>query len=210
MYILIFYVTRSSFAGFISSLVFMFNGFLFKVFQWGWGTTISTYFHTPFIILFTILACKKKQWTIYSIITGIVFSHQLHSGTDLKVFMWDMLIFGLYLGFFIIGKDIRVRIVKVGLIGIIVGLVVFGLSAEKILPIKEYLSESSRASLSFEDSCTRRLRISEIPTRLIEPVYEGMPKIRRPGTGDQIGIIAFILSCIGIYYSRKKKISRRT
>ena len=206
MYILIFYVTRSSFAGFISSLVFMFNGFLFKVFQWGWGTTISTYFHTPFIILFTILACKKKQWTIYSIITGIVFSHQLHSGTDLKVFMWDMLIFGLYLGFFIIGKDIRVRIVKVGLIGIIVGLVVFGLSAEKILPIKEYLSESSRASLSFEDSSTRRLRISEIPTRLIEPVYEGMPKIRRPGTGDQIGIIAFILSCIGIYYSRKKKI----
>ena len=185
----------------------MYNGFLLKVFQWGWLSTISTYFYTPLIILFTILACRKKQWLLYSVIVGVLFSIQFRSGTDMKVFMWDMLIFGLYLAFFAIGKDMRARAAKAGLIGIVVALAVFGLSAERILPIQEYVDVSSRQQLSFEQSSTRQLKFAEIPSRLIDSIYQDFPAIHKTGVSDQIGIIAFLLACLGVYLARKKRVT---
>ncbi|MBW2989711.1 hypothetical protein KY358_05345 [Candidatus Woesearchaeota archaeon] len=204
MYFLVYYLTKKHEAAFLSSIVFMFNGFAFKIFQWGWLSTMNAMLFSPLIILFTIKAYKTKKWLFYSVIVAVLFALQIRAGTDLKVFMWLMLVFGLYAPIFLLGKNLQKRAVKSVLIITVVGLLVFALSAQKILPIKEYMGVSVKKNLSYEESASRRLKINDLFSRLVQPLKNPFVP-RKKGVGDHIGIMAFLLACYGVYKKRKDK-----
>jgi hypothetical protein len=69
----------------------------------------------------------------------------------------------------------------------------------------DFIKISSRAETTWEKASSRQLGYKNIFNRLIEPIYSGMPKIQRSGTGDHIGIIAFLLVLFAIYKKYKNK-----
>src|SRR3989344_4006849 len=74
MYWLVYEISKSPEASLVSSLVFMFNGYiLVSIFHWGWVPYAYAYPFTPLVILFVIKALKEKA-VIYSILAGFGFA----------------------------------------------------------------------------------------------------------------------------------------
>lgn len=206
MYFLMLYLIKKPQFAFVSGLVFMFNGWIMEHVRDCHLSSINSPMFIPLIMLFMIKAIREKEWIKNSVIAGIVFSLQIFFAPDLKVAMWTALIFGLLLLVFVIGKNIKKRITKIILIGAITSLIVFGLTAHKILPMKEIIDQTSRAQIPWEKASTRSIPFNKLFTRMVEPMYEGMPKIRRNGRTQNIGIIAFLLALFAIFKKPKNKI----
>jgi len=207
MYWLAYYLIKNHKAAFISGFIFMFNAWTIGRFKSGHLTMLNGLPYVPLVILFTIKAFKSKKWIDYSILTGIFLALQIWAGTDLKVTLWTLPIFAFCLIFFIFGKNFKQRLVKIIFIGIIVALIGFSLVAVRIIPGKEFIDMSSRSNMDFKSTLGGKISGEDIFTRLIEPVYEGMPKIQREGASYHIGIIAFILALIAIWRKPKNKIT---
>lgn len=206
MYLFCLSIRISPEASFVSSIVYMFNGFATKIFGWGWQTTLDAYIFIPLIMLFVIKAFRTKKWITYSVITGVLFALQIFAGPDLKVFLFTGLLVAIYSIVHVISNRPFPRMIKVVLIGVIVLAVLSGLTAVKILPAKEYIDMSSRSQMSWEQASKRSVKPADLFDRLIEPVYEGMPKIRRNGGGDHVGIVAFLLACFALYRRYKNRL----
>ena len=212
MYIFAFYILKNHKAALVSSVIFVLNGSIANALGGGSLVMINAYFLIPLIMLFTIMSVKKREWVRYAIITGIFFGFQIRTG-DIRLFSFTTLIFSLYLLFYIIGGRPLKRTLKAVLIIVIAISISFLVAAQKIFPAKEYIDLSSRGSgLSWEyvsggDSAGLSIeKIKSLFNSAIEPLYEGMPKIRRDSPGaSHIGIIAFLLGCYGIYKKRKNK-----
>lgn len=206
MYILVLYLGYERRIAFIAGMLFVLNGLFTKVFMWGWQTTIDAYVLMPLALLFTIKAVMEKEWIRNSIFLAIIFALQIYGGPDLKVFLFTALMFGFYLLFSLIGKEFRKRLVKIALVGILVALLTFGLTAFKMLPAKEYIDASSRPKSSFEEASKRTLYFKDFFTRLVEPVGKGFGEIRRDGAGDHIGLVAAGLALFALYRRPKQKL----
>jgi len=205
MYILMTNIKVDKRFAFIAALVFMFNGYALMMFRDGWLTSLNAYALMPLVLLFTIKAFKSKSWLIYSIITGIIFAIQLRGGPDLKVVLFTVLMFFLYFLFSLIGKNLLNGFVKAAIVSFIVFIVFFGLSAQKILPVKEYTDISSRGRTPWEQASSRKLAAEKMFNELIEPIYEGMPEIQRTGRARHVGIVSFLLIGFALYKKRKNK-----
>jgi hypothetical protein len=206
MYILIYYLTKDKESAFISAFTFVFSGYVLSTFVTNWLTSLNAYLFMPLIFLFTILAFKSKDWIFFSIITAIFFALQVFAGPDLKIVLFSIMLFVLYSIVYIIGKNIGQRVLKAALISCLVAIIFIGLASIRILPEKEYLDSTGRASLPYELAASRVTPLKDVFSTFIEPIYEGFPKIHRPAITYNIGIIAFILMCIGIYKNWRNKI----
>jgi len=206
MYILMIYLTNDKMSAFISAFIFTFSGYVVSTFATNWLTSLNAYPFMPLILLLTMLSFKSRNWIFLSIITGILFALQIFGGPDLKVVLFSIIIFILYAITYIFGKNMLQRIVKAFLISCIVGIVLFGITAARILPEKEYLESTGRSNLPYEQAASRVTPIKDIFSNFIEPIYDGFPKIQRSGLATNIGLIAFVLVCIGVYKNWKRKI----
>lgn len=206
MYALAFYLLKRWQYAIIPALVYMFNGWIVSRFQMGHITTLNAYPFVPLIILFGLKALKNN-WLRNSVITGILFALQYRSSPGLKGTLWTFPIFGLLLLFHLIGKKFPSRLKKAVFIGVVVFLVFFGLSAGRLLPSKEFIDMTSRGVTPYDEAVSRAVRSGQFFTKLVEPVYSGMPKVRREGYSYHIGIVALLLGAFAVYRKPKSKLN---
>jgi len=205
MYAFMIYLIKKPQFAFVSAFIFMFNGWIMEHVRDTHISSVGAPMFIPLIMLFTIKAIKEREWVRNSVIAAIIFSLQILFAPDLKVAMWTALIFGLLLLVYIPGKNIKKRAVKIFLIGFIVSLIIFGVTAQRILPTKELIDITSRAQTPWESASGRKIPLNQVFTKMIEPIYEGMPKIHRFGKAPNVGIIAFLLALFAIYARPKNK-----
>ncbi len=205
MYALIIYLGLDKKIAFISALIYMLNAHMAKLLVWGWLTTLGGYAILPLAFLFGIKSLKEKEWVKNSIVAGIVFAILFRLNPDTKVTIWLGLFFGLYLIFNFILEPSNGKLTKTILVSSLILLIFLGLSAQRIIANVDYIKISSRAETAWEEASGRQLQYNAIFNRLIEPIYKGMPKIQRSGTGDHIGIIAFLLVLFAIYKKRSNR-----
>ncbi|MBU0628033.1 MAG: hypothetical protein KKC75_02500 [Nanoarchaeota archaeon] len=204
MYALMIYLKVGKRFALVSALIYVLNGHVMsKLLRWWWLTTLGGYAIIPLIFLFGMKSIKEKEWIRNSIITGVLLAIQLRMDPDMRVGLWVGSVFGLYLIISLIGRNFSKKAVKISLVSIIILLVFFGLSAQRILPHKESLSISSRAQISWETASSRQVPLKDIPSKIIEP---GIPKITDPyGSGDHIGIVALLLVLFAVYKKHNNK-----
>ncbi len=205
MYSLMIYLKLDKKFAFVSALIYILNAQMAKLLVWGWLTTLGGYSILPLAFLFGIKSVKEKEWVKNSIITGIVFAILFRLNPDMKVTMWLGLLLGLYLIFNLITKPSKKRLTKIIVVALLIILVFFGLSAQRMINNMNFIKDTSRGETSWQISSGRRLKYNEITNRVIEPIYNGMPQIQREGKGDHIGVIAFLLGVFAIYKKRKSK-----
>lgn len=196
MYILVYYLTKNRLAGVISALIYIANGNILKTYQWGWLTFATPYALIPLTVLFAFLAFRSKDWLKYSIILGIIFTLQIFTG-DGMIFLYSFMIFSIFLATRLISKKIKNKLTKVILIGIIAVLITLGIAVVKLLPNMEYMEQSSRGHLSWEQASGRQLYVKDLFTRLVQT--------KPRANTDKIGIVAFFL----ILFALSKKWNNR-
>lgn len=213
MYILIYYITKKQIAALIAGLVYSFCGSTIVLFSTGSLTQLNGMTVTPLIVLFMI-KIFKKDWLINSLITGILFALQIRFTPDLKISLFTVLMFGIFLLIQLLTNPTHANAKKVFAAGLVVGLVVFCLSAQRILPGKEFIDMTSRSHLSFEESASRKTAVGNLFDAVIEPIYKELPKIRYGEIasfgkhhGDyKIGIISFLIICLALAWGYKNKL----
>ncbi|GEM_PF-1192165 len=198
MYLLSHYITRSRMAAFISSIIYMFSGFvLTTVIFYGWVVFANAYMLMPLLLLFLLKAAGEKL-LLNSVLAGIVLGFFIIAGSGIE-FLYATVILGVFLLVNLIGSNFRNRLVRSAVIGLVVIVVCFGLSAFKLLPVLEYQKLSVRASLGWEEASGRTLPVSGLFTSLVEPVKGLMQP------SNKIGIFAFILALFAIYKRPKNR-----
>lgn len=205
MYALMVYLEIGKKFALISALVYMLNGHMAKLYNYTWLTTIGGYAIMPLFFLFGMKTIKEKKFVRNSVITGIIMSIMLCLNPDVKVLLWIGLVFALYIIFRLLINFSVNKVTKMAVISAIILITFVGLSAYRIFPNASYIKTSSRGDTSWEVASGRQLPYSDIFTRLIEPIYKGMPQIQRKSSGDHIGIIAFLLASFAVYKKRKDK-----
>jgi len=202
MYILMLYLKFQPRIAFLSAVIYIFNGFIVQIFSWGWLTTINAYALAPLLVMAMFYSVKAKQWVKYTIVLAIAFAIQLRAGPDLKGTSWFLLVLVMFYVFHFLSRKSMNRAIKVTLILLIFALVFFGLSAQRILPHMESIEMTSKASLSFEQSASRKLHMKNSVQSLITSfgIYQGRTAA--------IGVIAFLLGSFAIWQRWRKKTVR--
>jgi len=131
----------------------------------------------------------------------------IFAGPDLKVFLWTAFMFGIYLLFSLIGASLKKRLFKVVIIGVIVVIVTFGLTAVKVLPVKEYLESTERLDLPYEQSASRKVAVGDLFFKLVEPLNEFPQLHKTGGTTYQIGLVGFALVLFALFNQYKKRMT---
>src|SRR3989338_9940003 len=170
------------------------------------GTTLDAYFFMPLIFLTLLRALKSKQWLFYSVVSGSLLGLMIRGGPDLKVVSCFGFAVGFLFLFHLIGKDIKGRLIKVFLIGLILSAIGAGLVMQKLIPTMEYIDTTNKAELTFERLKTEYTSFKDIFFGLILPFDSNVFKMGYEGEGRQIGIVIFLLALYGIYANRKNKI----
>lgn len=137
-------------AAFISSIVYMFNGFFFSFIIGGHLNILESYALIPLVLLFVSKAIRESP-VKNSIFAGIFLAMQVLAG-GIIFFIYAVFFSFLMIIFYCIGGSFIAKAKKSLAIGIIFLIVGLGLSAIKLLPSLEYTSLSSRASsVSFQE-----------------------------------------------------------
>lgn len=202
MYIFMIYLFKNEKAAFVASLIYTFNIWAILTFKWGHLSTINGYPFLPLVVMFVMKTLKEKKWVLNSVITALLMALSYRAGPDMKIFLWQTLIIFVYAAYHILTNFSKQQAVKTVLAFLIIFVLFFGLSAQRLLLTKEDLDLSPRAHLSYEESSGRKITLSQMFPRLIEPVYKGIPMVRRVhyegGHLYYVGIFAFLLALIAI------------
>ncbi len=202
MYVLMRYLVKKEEAAFISSLVYMFNGyFLYTTVVLEWVDFSNAYPLIPLVMLFSIKAIRTENFVENSVFAGITLAVMLiaSSGT---VFLYTTLIIGLYFLTSLLGKNIKSSSLKLAIIGIVMLAVLTGLSAFKLFPIIEYQKEYGvRDRLSWEDASTWKVSIPEFFPQLVEP---SLPKFnQQPNLKVGIAAVFLIILALAKYWKNR-------
>ncbi len=160
----------------------------------------------PFAIMFAIMAVRKKEWIMHSIFSGIFLALQFLEG-GLEVFQYTAITVSVVVCFHIVGKSILNRLVKVFLVGIVIFIVTFGLSAIKLFPASELAGSSNRQqAFNYETTLGTHLEWSSLFSTVVDGRSLSEP-LKHPIKGSDapgIGIISILLVFLGFAYFRKK------
>jgi len=197
MYLLIYEILRKQNIAFIASLIFMFNGVIQKFALAGHLNIVESYSLMPFVFLFTYRALNKKSWLNNSIIAALFFSMMIYAG-GMIFFLYTGLIIGLYIAWNLIGNNFKKRIVKAILVSLVIGILLVGLSALKLLPVLEFTKMSSRASgVNYQEYLGYPINLGNLWNHLINLSDSS-------GFSGAIGITSLILLLFGLLSFRKK------
>ena len=138
MYLLVDYLSENKMAAFISALIYMFNGFVHTFIVPGNIMILEGYSLIPFIFLFTIKALKGKDFVFNSIISGIFVAFQIFVGGVIFLPYLFVLV-AVYSIFYLIDGKFSNKILKLLVVGLIIGLVCFCISAVKLLFLRAFI-----------------------------------------------------------------------
>jgi len=202
MYILMIYLKKGRKAAFISALVYMLNGYIIRETMVGHSNISYGYAWLPLIVLFTFKAFKDRNFIPSSTIAGIFMASIIHSGGPQLVLYTGLMLAALFI-FKILEKASLNRVLKAAMIGAIVIIVFFGLSAIRILPTSEIMKIGQRQEpYEYDYLIKGALKIKDAAKFIIEP---GWPKLDiQKSYSYQIGLIPFILLCFGFLGYKKK------
>jgi len=153
MYIFMhFYMKQDAKICFLSALFYILNANLQQEISSGHMNVVNVYAWLPFILLFTLLALSRTNYVIYSVFAGISFSFLIFGGSPQEA-LYVVFLFLFILLVYSFGKDFFQRLAKSFLVGALVLIIFFGISAVKILPTLEMMKVTQiRASgISFEN-----------------------------------------------------------
>lgn len=197
MYLLVYEIIRKRNAAFIASLIFMFNGLMQKFIIHGHLNILESYSLMPFVFLFAYKALNKKELVSNSIIAALFFSMMVYAG-GIIFFLYTGLVIGLYMAWNLIGSGFKKNLIKAVLISLIIGILLFGLSALKLLPVLEFTKMSSRgAGVNYQEYLGNPISFGNLWNHLVNLSYTG-------GFSAAIGIVSLMLLLLGLLSFRKK------
>ncbi|MBD3164411.1 hypothetical protein GF323_04375 [Candidatus Woesearchaeota archaeon] len=210
MYILGLYLLKNPKYAFLTSMVFMLNGYTTALFGHGASQMYSLSI-LPVTFLFLLKIFREKKWIMNSVICGVLVALQVKFSPSMRVIMFASLLFALFFIFQLIGKNPKSRLAKVSIAGIIILVVAFGLTAHYILPQKVQIDESARAHNAWEETSARKVPVRELFSEMVEPFHKEIFNIRSnkekfPSSRSKIGIVAFLLAVFAIYKKPKNKL----
>ena len=157
----------------------------------------------PLVLLFAMKALYSKEWIRNSIIVGIILSIQLLSGgTDTFISM--VVIFVCLYLFYFFNKNIAKRFKKVVFVSCVIGLVFFGLTAVKLLPMLEFSKTSSKGqAFSYEQSVGKTILLGS-PKDIFHSLIEARDEYNVDPDYAELGLMGFILMLISFTQWRRK------
>ncbi len=214
MYLLMRHWNASRAASGISSLVFVFGGYLNSVICM--NTSLSSVIWLPLIFLFFDIALKKES-IAFSLLTGIVLAIQFLGGEPTVIYCTIWMLFFYFLGYlFLKYKDERApkKIIRPCALFLIAVLSWIFISMIQLLPFLELLSNSSRTGpSSFGVASHWSLLPGELFGFLIPYIFGNtrMPGSYLVNTQDwlpsfYIGIMPFILVIFSVLTRPKKRV----
>ncbi len=200
MYFLVFQLSRDSFASFVAGIAYLLSGFaLTTVIFYGWVTFANAYMLFPLLLIF-LFRISSGRWLLNSILAGAVLGLFVIGGSGIE-FLYATVMVAIFLGLSIIGRDLKARLARTLLVGVVILAVCLGLSAFKLLPVLEYQQSSVRAALSWQEASGRTIQPSGILTELVEP---GIPRVFQTPS-SKIGIVAFALLLFAVFRRPKSR-----
>src|SRR3989338_2207539 len=197
MYLLAYELTKKQNSAFIASLVFMFNGLMQKFILHGHLNILESYALVPFFFLFAYRALHRKSWLSNSIIAALFFSMMIYAG-GIIFFLYTGLLIGIYMAWNLVSGNFKKVIVKTILVSITLGILLFGLSALKLLPVLEFTKMSSRgAGVNYQEYLGNPISFGNLWNHLVNLSYTG-------GFSAAIGIVSLMLLLLGLLSFRKK------
>ena len=197
MYLLAYEIMRKQNVAFIASLIFMFNGFMHKFILNGHLNILESYALMPFVFLFVYRALHKKSWLNDAIIAALFFSMMIYAG-GMIFFLYTGLIIGMYLVWNLVGVNFKKRLVKTILISVTIVILLFGLSALKLLPVLEFTKISSRGiGVNYQEFLGKPIVLDNLWPSLINVSSD-------IGFSGAIGITSLVLLLFGLLSFRKK------
>ncbi|MBW2976428.1 YfhO family protein [Candidatus Woesearchaeota archaeon] len=201
MYLLVKYLVKSRSAAFISAIIYMFNGLIYGFVVAGNPSILEPYSLMPLIFLFVVKAQKSKNPVNYSILAGVLLAFQIFSGGAI-ILVYTLLLVGIYLTLSLISSKFKTNFAKAVIIGLILLLVLFGLSAVKLLPNYDFIKETNRAQgVSYQEY------IGE--DQFIFKDFFNIMLFKNPQTSSirmHIGIVASLLALLSLGSYRKKMV----
>ncbi|MBI2207983.1 hypothetical protein HYU50_00650 [Candidatus Woesearchaeota archaeon] len=199
MYLLVYEMIRKQNAAFIASLIFMFNGLVQRFALTGHLNILESYALMPFAFLFVYRALHKKNWINNCIIAAVFLSMMIYAG-GIIFFLYTGLISGLFMIWNLISGNFGKNIVKTVLISLVILVVLFGLSALKLLPVLEFTGISNRsAGVSFEEYLGNPIKTNNLWNQLVNLSYN-------KDFAGSLGILAFALLLLGLLSFKKKNV----
>tara|TARA_Y100000310_G_scaffold342995_1_gene448643 strand:- start:5779 stop:8013 length:2235 start_codon:yes stop_codon:yes gene_type:complete len=184
-------------AAFIAAVVYMFNGYIHSFVISGNLNVLAGYSLIPFAFMFFVKALKSKNFAKYSILSGLFIALQLFVGGTLLI-PYEIVLFAIYSAFYLLGKNLGGKLLKIAAVGILIILVSFGVSAIKLLPGLEFMSLSNRGSgISYQEYLGHPIEISNM-------IHVVVTNLVSKGISASVGIMGFILLIFSLYNYKKK------
>ena len=201
MYLLALFLCRSRKAGFISALIYMFNGYMHTFGITGNIMVLEGYSLLPLIMLFTIKALKDREFVFNSVLAGIFMALQIHVGG--VIFLpYIFLLIAAYSLIFTISSNFVNRILKLSVVGIIILAVGFGLSAIKLLPGLEFINLSNRGEgIPYQEFVGAPIKLQNFVFTFITNAL-----VNGDNISAAVGIAGFILLVLGFYRFRERTV----
>lgn len=182
---------------FIAAVLYMFNGYMHSFVINGNLNVLAGYSLIPFAFMFFVKALQSKNFTRNSIISGVFIALQIFAGGTLLI-PYEMVLFAIYSMFYLLGKNLSGKLLKIASVGILVILVSFGVSAIKLLPGIEFMSLSNRGSgISYQEYLGHPIQLNNI-------IHIVVTNLVSNGVSASIGIVGFILLIFSLYNYKKR------
>lgn len=153
-----------------------------------WAERYKVLVFIPLTFFLFMRSFKSKSWFKYAVLAGISLALQFH-GDGIDFFLFSLVIFGFYFLYMLIGKNLKKRIIKLALIGLISSFIFLGLVAIKLLPMLEFGKVSSKETgFDFKESVGTVAR----GKYLFQLHYK------------EFGVVAIILALFALFSIRKK------
>ncbi len=201
MYLLVYYLSDNKKSGFVSALIYMFNGYIHTFVVPGNIMILEGYSLIPFLFFFIVKALKSKNFIFNSVVTGIFIASEIFVG-GVIFFPYLLIIIFAYSIFYLIGKNFLNRLLRLILVGAIIGTIGFGLSAIKLLPGLDFLNLSNRQiGVSYQEYLGEPVIIKNF-------VFAFISNIASKGSGlsSAVGAIGFILLIFGLYRHKNRTV----
>ncbi len=197
-YLLLKYITKNSFAGLISAIVYMFNGLIYDFIKLGNPSILEPYSLIPFIFLFVLKAAKSVNYIRYSIFAGILCAFQIFSG-GMIIFLYTITLIGFFLAYNLIGPQFISNLKRSFIIGLVIVIICAGLSAIKLLPNIDFIENTNRAAkLSFREYIGEDKFVLKDFFKIIVINGESQSLV------VNIGVVSFFLVLVSITQFRKR------
>ncbi len=196
MYFLVNFLIENKRAAFVSALIYMFNGYVHTFVVGGNIMIIEGYSLIPFIFLFTVKALKEKEFISYAIIAGVFAALLIFVGGVIFIpyIFLMMLVYSLIYAFDNNMNGMWKKAIKLLIVGLLIAIIQFGISAIKLLPDLEFTKLSNRGEgLPYQEYLGEPVKLANFIFLFATNVFASGSTI-----SAAIGVAGFALLILGL------------